>query len=131
MSASRTTAFRQIRGRGAQLRGLMAEAKAEDALRRDGWDVRARRLRTPAGEIDLVAERDGLVAIIEVKARPTLAEAAAALRPRQQVRLVAAAESALAQNPGWGANGVRFDVLLVDGTGQVKRVADAFRAEPA
>ena len=27
----------------------------------------------------------------------------------------------------WGAAGVRFDVMLVDRTGQVRRVADAFR----
>ena len=128
---SRAAAVRQVRGRGAQLRGLTAEAAAEDALRRDGWEVRARRLRTPAGEIDLVAERDGLTAIIEVKARPTLAEAAAALRPQQQLRLIAAAESALAQNPAWGGNGIRFDVLLVDGAGQVRRVTDAFRADAA
>ena len=120
---------RRDRGRHAQSRGMTAEAWAEEALRQDGWEIRARRLRTPAGEIDLVAERDGLAAIVEVKARPTLAEAAAALRPRQQARLVAAAEIALAQNPGWGGNGVRFDVLLVDLAGHVRRVADAFRAE--
>ena len=78
-----------------------------------------------------MAERDGLTAIIEVKARPTLAEAAAALRPQQQLRLIAAAEFALAQNPAWGGKGIRFDVLLVDGAGQVRRVADAFRADAA
>ncbi len=91
--------------------------------------VLARRLRTPAGEIDLVAERDGLLAIVEVKARPTLAGAAVSLGKRQQERLLAAAEIALAANPEWGRAGVRFDVLLVDAKGQVRRIADAFRAE--
>ena len=86
-------------------------------------------MRTPAGELDLVAERDGLLAFAEVKRRPTLGDAAAALGPRQQARLLAAAESAMAANPGWGRAGVRFDVLLVDADGQVRRVADAFRLE--
>lgn len=122
---------RRQRGRRADVAGREAELRAAGALRRDGWTVLASRLRTPAGEIDLVAERDGLAAMIEVKARPTLSDAAWALRPRQQVRLLAAAESALAMNPDWGRCGVRFDVLLVDGGGAVRRVADAFRAEAA
>ena len=44
-------------------------------------------------------------------------------------RLLAAADAALAQHPEWGRAGVRFDVLLVDAAGQVRRVADAFRLE--
>lgn len=86
-------------------------------------------MRTAAGEIDIVAERDGLLAFIEVKARPDLATAATALGPRQRARLLAAGEIALADHPGWGRCGVRFDVLLVDGAGRVRRIADAFRLE--
>ena len=87
------------------------------------------RLRTKAGEIDMVAEKDGLLAILEVKARPTLAEAAYALAPRQRARLLAAADALLAEHPDWGRAGVRFDVLLVDTDGRVRRIADAFRQE--
>ena len=108
---------------------MQAEAAAEAALVAEGWQVLARRLRTAAGEIDLLAERDGLLAVIEVKRRPTLADAAAALGARQQARLLAAAEIVLAEHPGWGQAGVRFDVLLVDAAGQVRRIADAFRVE--
>lgn len=122
---------RRRRGGTANRRGHDAEARAEAALRRDGWQVLARRLRTPAGEIDLVADREGITALIEVKARPSLAGAAFALQPRQQARLLAAGEIALANNPGWGRAGVRFDVLLVDASGAVRRVKDAFRAEAA
>jgi putative endonuclease len=64
-----------------------------------------------------------------VKARPTLAEAAAALSARQRARLSSAAEILLAENPGWGREGVRFDVLLVDAARTVRRIADAFRQE--
>ena len=89
----------------------------------------ARRARTPAGELDMVAARDGLLAFIEVKARPSLTEAAHALGPRQRARLAAAAECWLAENPGHGAAGIRFDVLLVAADGTVRRIADAFRLE--
>jgi len=108
-------------------RGVCAEQNACNALLRDGWSILGRRIRTKAGEIDAVAERDGLVAFVEVKARPTLAGAAAALGGRQQSRLMAAAEILLAQHPDWGRAGVRFDVLLVDRDQRVRRIADAFR----
>jgi len=118
---------RTIRGAKAHRLGVDAEALAEAALAAEGWTILARRLRTGAGEIDLVAERMGLLAFIEVKARPSLVEAAFALAPRQQARLLAAAEAALAAHPGWGGSGIRFDVMLVDAGGRVRRIADAFR----
>ena len=117
------------RGRQAQIRGLAAESAACAALAADGWTVLGRRLRTAAGEVDLAAERDGLLALVEVKARPNLATAAAALGRAQRRRLLAAAEILLAEHPDWGRSGVRFGVLLVDGAGCVRRVADAFRQE--
>ena len=43
--------------------------------------------------------------------------------------MIAAAGCWLAENPGRGAAGVRFDVLLVAADGAVRRIADAFRVE--
>jgi putative endonuclease len=120
---------RAERGRQSQIRGLAAEDAACAALAQDGWIVHARRLRTAAAEVDLVAERNGLLALIEVKARPNLAQAAAAVSAAQRRRLLAAAEIILAAHPDWGRAGVRFDVLLVDRAGLVRRVTDAFRLE--
>jgi putative endonuclease len=117
------------RGQVAQARGMGAESAACAALIQDGWTVLARRLRSAAGEIDIVAERDGLLAFVEVKSRPTLADAAGALTERQKSRLLAAADIALAEHPEWGVHGVRFDVIVVDAAGKVRRVADAFRRE--
>jgi putative endonuclease len=118
---------RLLRGRRAEAAGRDAEAIAAAALAREGWTVLAQRARTPAGEIDLVAERDGLLAFVEVKARPSLSEAALALGARQRARLLAAAECWLAENPGHGARGMRFDVVIVAADGTARRIADAFR----
>ncbi len=120
---------RREKGQGAYALGIDAEATACAALERDGWAILGRRLRTQVGEVDAVVEKDGLLAIIEVKARPRLSDAAGALSPRQQTRLLGAAEILLAENPGWGRAGVRFDVLVVDAAGAVRRIADAFRQE--
>jgi putative endonuclease len=125
------SARRVIRGGRAHASGIDAEALACAALTREGWTVLARRVRTAAGEIDAVAERDGLIAFVEVKRRPTLASAASALTPRQRARLTAAAEILLAEHPDWGRAGARFDVLVVDAAGEVRRIADAFRQEEA
>ena len=122
-------ADRVERGRAAHRRGHVAEAAAQAALERDGWSILGARMRTAAGEIDLVAEKDGLLAIVEVKARPRLVEAAFSLPARQQARLVAAADILLAEHPAWGTNGVRFDLLVVDARGTVRRIKDAFRGE--
>ncbi len=120
---------RQARGGMAHTRGLGAEDAACAALAADGWTVLARRLRTAAGEIDIAAARDGLLALVEVKARPTLASAAGALGPRQRARLLAAGAVVAAEHPDWGPAGMRFDVLVVDAAGRVRRIIDAFREE--
>lgn len=121
------TTRRLIRGRRADTLGRQAEDIAAAALAREGWTLLARRARTAAGELDLVAEKDGLLAFIEVKARASLADAAAALGARQRARLVRAADAWLGANPGHGARGMRFDVLLVAADGTTRRIADAFR----
>jgi putative endonuclease len=118
---------RQARGQGAERAGREAEEAACLWLAEDGWEIFARRLRTAAGEIDIAAEHEGLVAIIEVKQRATLDEAAASVSARQQARLMAAAELLLARHPRRGRVGVRFDVMLVDVEGRVRRIEDAFR----
>jgi len=107
--------------------GIAAEDAACAALQADGWTIHARRLRTKAGEVDAVAEKAGILAIIEVKSRPHLADAAGALTLRQQSRLIGACDIILTEHADWGVNGVRFDVVVVDLAGRVRRIADAFR----
>jgi putative endonuclease len=108
--------------------GMSAEDAVVAAYSAEGLAIRARRLRTKAGELDILAEREGLLAAVEVKCRPTLADAALSLTERQRARLAAAIEIVLAENPDWGAAGARFDLVVVDRAGRMRRVADAFRA---
>ena len=64
-----------------------------------GYRILAKRFRTPHGEIDLIAKRRNLVAFVEVKARATLDEAAFAVTPRQQQRIIDAAQGWLIAHP--------------------------------
>src|SRR6266852_4964182 len=68
--------------------GLSAESRGAAYLMAKGYRILAKRFRTPYGEIDLVAKRRNLVAFVEVKARATLDEAAFAVTPHQQGRII-------------------------------------------
>ncbi len=120
---------RARRGARAYRQGVQAENIACAVLEGAGWKILGRRVRTAAGELDVVAEKDGLLVVAEVKARPNLTDAAYALGARQQKRIIAATEALLAEHPDWGRAGVRFDVLLVDATGGLERIEGAFRVE--
>src|SRR5664279_5552600 len=91
--------------------GLSAEARAAAFLMAKGYRILARRFRSPYGEIDIVARRRRLVAFVEVKARASLDEAAYAVTPRQQRRIVEAAQAWLMTHPEHGEFDLRFDVM--------------------
>jgi putative endonuclease len=88
------------------------------------------RVRTRAGEIDLIARSPGgLVCFVEVKARRGEALAAEALGPRQQARIVRAAALYLASRPGLAAKGARFDVVTVTPGAFPRHIRDAWRPD--
>src|SRR6202158_391509 len=89
-SPARVAAFRT---------GLSAEARAAAFLMAKGYRILARRFRTPYGEIDIVAKRRNLIAFIEVKARGSLDDAAYAVTPRQQQRIIDSAQAWLMAHP--------------------------------
>ena len=103
-SPARVAAFRT---------GLSAESRAAAFLMAKGYRILARRFRTPHGEIDLVARRRNLVAFVEVKARASLDDAAYAVTPRQQQRIIAAAQAWLMAHPEHAEFELRFDAVLI------------------
>ena len=104
VSPARVAAFRT---------GLSAEARAAAYLMAKGYRILAKRFRTPYGEIDLVARRRNLIAFIEVKARATLDDAAYAVTPRQQRRIIEAAQAWLMAHPEHAELELRFDAMLI------------------
>jgi putative endonuclease len=93
--------------------GLSAESRAAAYLIAKGYRILARRFRTPHGEIDIVARRRQLLTFVEVKARRTLDEAAYAVTPRQQLRIIAAAQGWLMAHPEHADFELRFDAMLI------------------
>jgi putative endonuclease len=93
--------------------GLTAESRAAAFLFGKGFRILARRWKSPVGEIDIVARRRQLLVFVEVKARERLDDAAWSVTPRQRMRIVAAAETWLAQFPDPRIRDIRFDAILV------------------
>ena len=108
--------------------GISAESRAAAFLIAKGYRILARRYRSPAGEIDIVARRRGLLVFVEVKARERLDDAAEAVIVRQQRRIIAAAEVWLANNPDFGDVDIRFDVVLVAPKSLPRHIVAAFDA---
>jgi putative endonuclease len=97
----------------AERRGRIAETAAALFLRAKGYRILARRYRTSAGEIDLVARRRGHLAFVEVKARRFMADALSAIQVRQRQRIARAAEAFLAGHPEFVGDEVSFDAIFV------------------
>jgi putative endonuclease len=98
--------------RRAERGGRRAETIAAWWLRLKGWAILGRRVRTPVGEVDLIARRGRVVAFVEVKARPSRAEAEFALDD-YRLRRVAAAAEALAHRYARPGDDLRIDALFI------------------
>lgn len=100
-----------------RLFGQEGEAEAERYLRRKGYRIVAKNLRSSLGELDLVAEDSGVLVFIEVKARRTAEFGGAihAVDRHKRQKLVRLAAQFLAQRH-WMDRVCRFDVVLLEPT---------------
>ncbi|WAP67539.1 YraN family protein [Jiella pelagia] len=108
-------------------RGHRGEWLAAWALRLKGYRILAKQYRTKLGEIDIVARRGDLVAIVEVKARPTLLAAMDAVGPYAQRRIEGAADLWLAKQKDYARLSIRFDIVAVLPRRWPVHVKDAWR----
>src|SRR5437762_10013578 len=113
----------------AQRRGVFAESLCRWHLRLRGWRIVAAGWRCPSGEIDILARRGKVLAVIEVKSRRDLASAALALTPRQRRRIARAASAFLLARPDLVDLALRFAVMLVEPLRPPRHLADAWREE--
>jgi putative endonuclease len=118
-----TTAMR----RAALRRGRWAERLAACWLIAKGYRILERNQRTPFGEIDLIARRGRLVALVEVKARVSRADALDALRPLQQQRIARAGAWYVARRPRLRGLDVRCDLMVVPAWRRPHHLPDAWR----
>ena len=114
-----------------KLFGQAGESAAEEYLRHKGYRIVGRNLRSPTGELDLVAEDGQVLVFIEVKARRTDAYGGAihAVHQRKQEKVIQLAAQYLARHHIKNRL-CRFDVVLLQGSNavvpQIEHIQNAF-----
>jgi len=112
----------------AEARGHRGEAWAAWWLRLKGHRILGRRVKTHAGEIDLITLCPfGPVCFVEVKARASARAAAEAVTHEQRTRIASAASLYLASRPALARRGARFDIVTI--AGLPRHLPDAWRLD--
>ena len=110
--------------------GLWAEWFAICVLVLKGYRILARRYKTKVGEIDVIARRGHLIAMIEVKYRRSVVDGIEAVTPRAQARIRRAADHYLLAHSCKSdtilTNYIRFDVIIVTPKLLIRHIKNAF-----
>ena len=106
--------------------GSEGERAACDYLKGKGWTIVDTNVRRGRGEIDVIAQRRGLTAFIEVKRRSSLryGQPAEAVNREKQRRIATAASLYMQET---GVERVRFDVIEIL-PGEIRHIESAFDA---
>jgi len=97
----------------ALAKGHRGEWLAAFALQIKGYKILERGFRTKLGEIDIIAKKGNLIAIIEVKARRDIHSALDAVNYDSQRRISNAADIWLSMRRDFGELSVRFDIIAI------------------
>jgi Predicted endonuclease distantly related to archaeal Holliday junction resolvase len=112
--------------------GKKAEDLAVEYLQKDGYKILARNFRFQKAEIDIIAEKEETIVIIEVKARSTdvfiLPQEAVT---KTKIRSIVSAANHFLEESNT-QNEVRFDIISVlpdeKGILKIEHITDAFEA---
>lgn len=113
--------------RRAERKGRRAETLAALSLRLKGYRILESRVRTPMGEIDLIALRRGVVVFIEVKARANMDDAIISVTPSNSRRVENAAGYWMARRPEYADHGWRYDIIAIAPGRWPHHIRDAWR----
>lgn len=119
------TAHRQAAGAKARRTGRAGEIAAAVWLMAQGWRIVGVNVKSHGVEIDLLARKGRVLAVVEVKARASLAAALSAVTLEQQARLRRAAQAMLGR-PRFEDLSVRLDLVALAPGRLPRHVADAW-----
>ena len=104
---------RRRRGGASHAAGRRAELTAALWLMAKGYRILGFRLRTPQGEIDLLARKGQVLAVVEVKLRGSIEAALEAVTRRQRERLRRAGEAFAARRADLRGAAIRLDLMAL------------------
>ena len=103
----------RISRRSAERKGHKGETFAAVLLMFKGYRIVARRYKTKLGEVDIIARRRNIVALVEVKSRNTLLEAMDAVDTMTMRRIEAAGDLWLAKQRDYARINIRYDLIAI------------------
>jgi len=118
---------RIARGAAARLSGRRSEAWAAAWLMAKGYRILGFRLKTPQAEIDLLAKKGGVLAVVEVKSRTDIETALEAVSFDQRERLRRAGRALAARRPGLQGAAVRLDLVALAPGRFPRHIPDAWK----
>jgi putative endonuclease len=124
-------AARRARGAASRVAGRRQELIAAFLLILKGYRVLGLRLKTPQGEIDVLAQRGRTLAVVEVKSRSSLEAALEAVGPVQLERLRSAGEALAARRADRMRLNVRLDLVALAPRAWPRHIPDAWRDDGA
>jgi putative endonuclease len=92
-----------------------------------GYRILGLRLKTALAEIDVLALKGDVVAVVEVKRRTSLDAALDAVTPRQRDRLLRAARSIASLRPDLNTAAIRLDLMALAPRRWPRHIHDAWR----
>jgi putative endonuclease len=97
--------------------GMWGEAFAAQYLEARGYCVVMRNIRTPYGEIDLIASREGRLVFVEVKTRTNLKYGLPenAITARKLAHMIDSAQYYMEEHPELAGQGWQIDVIAIYG----------------
>jgi Predicted endonuclease distantly related to archaeal Holliday junction resolvase len=95
-------------------------------LRLKLYRIVARRVKTPVGEIDIIAHRGGVTVFVEVKARAFSHLEMEALEAVNRRRILRAGEHYVARNPKLADTDLRYDVIFLAPFAWPRHIINAF-----
>lgn len=118
---------RSLSGAAARKDGRRAEWMAALLLMLKGYRILGFRLRTRLGEIDLLAMKKGVLAVVEVKRRASIEAALECVEPEQRERLRRAGLSLAANRPVLRDLTVRLDLVALAPKRIPRHIPDAWK----
>jgi len=118
---------RRLRGTASRKAGRQAEVWAAAWLMLKGYRILGFRLQTPQAEIDILAQKGPVLAVVEVKSRATLTAALEAVGQDQRARLRRAGRAVAASRPRLAHIAIRLDLIAMSPGRLPHHIQDAWR----
>lgn len=112
--------------RRAERRGQFGELLAALYLRLKRYRVLARRMKTPVGEIDLIAQKGDTLVFVEVKTRRRAELEEEAHGSVNKRRIIRAANWYVMRHPSVSGLTMRFDLIFLAGLSLPHHIPNAF-----